>query len=112
MREIKFRVWSICVGIWSQNIFPIVSGQPVTIDGDNDDYIFEQFTGLHDKNGREIYEGDVIMDVDAEPENRPFFPVEWNCKQGAWCAGDMCFGEDFKYWQVIGNIHENRELLA
>lgn len=60
MREIKFRVWDLSVSKYrtfltlSANTGAICSSNP-------DHYVLEQFTGLHDKNGKEIYEGDRVL---------------------------------------------------
>lgn len=76
-----------------------------------------QFTGLHDKNGREIYEGDVC----ATEFGEGYFvnmSVVWFERGGYWAIqeidGDdtMHFVADyFNYIEVIGNIHDNPELL-
>ena len=72
-----------------------------------------QFTGLHDKNGREIYEGDVCKFID--------YPTNVDS-----CTADVIFSEgnfidNYMGWsinnygsdwiEIIGNIHENPELL-
>ena len=68
-----------------------------------------QYTGLTDKNGKKIFEGDIIFD----PEMKGNYIVEFD--EGGFCAGDMflqayiSFGE-FSC-EVIGNIHDNPELL-
>lgn len=80
-----------------------------------------QYTGLKDKNGKEIYEGDIIT-TDLE---RPYLIVEYrngafmsNCNDGLEDYYDIFFGtseepkEVYKYGEVIGNIYENPELMA
>ena len=131
MREIKFRAWigfkfeyDIMVGKFGN--FYVNPGNGGLDSKDSaclspfntkysDSVLIEQFAGLHDKNGREIYEGDICL-----------FPSMLNrvivWKDGALGYIDTC--DDFHafgghQWfdmivpnlEVIGNIHENPELL-
>jgi len=76
-----------------------------------------QFTGLKDKNGVEIYEGDVIESIGYV---KPYLQdIKYNEKLGGYYI-NFCYTEDIKYvnlgekikWiEVVGNIYDNPELL-
>lgn len=72
-----------------------------------------QFTGLHDKNGKPIYEGDVVDG--AYYNERKKFVVEWSDKYAEYYElssyAESEDGWDPKEMEVIGNIYENPELL-
>jgi uncharacterized phage protein (TIGR01671 family) len=129
MREIKFRVWHKDgrkkPDKWMRGPFDLAefandqSGyEPENKywDGYGDAWVFMQFTGLHDKNGKEIYEGDIIheyveADVDGKVEvaTDEKFAVEWYC-QDLDCGWTL-FPVSCDGYEVIGNIYENTELL-
>ena len=76
-----------------------------------------QFTGLHDKNGRKIFEGDILGGfLDEEyPEHETVVVVEWHenmwvTRQGKYLPDllELC---DLDCFEVIGNIYDNPELL-
>ena len=79
-------------------------------------YILEAFTGLKDKNGHKIYEGDVLLDCyDGEDA----FIVEWDKDTASFILTDtehilnVSFDNFYpdKYLEIIGNVHENAELI-
>ena len=102
MREIKFRVW--CDGeMCYEDLGAFVSfetNEIVPVHG-----VLEQYTGLKDSNGVEIYEGDVVYDNGIMLE----FEVRYH-KGGFWCFNKeedkMCLLGLLKASIVIGNIHE------
>jgi uncharacterized phage protein (TIGR01671 family) len=116
MREMKFRAWdknkNIMVhvadgGPWSESL-------GFLMDSFEDEDLM-QFTGLHDKNGKEIYEGDVLSswDDDAGDEN---LSVQFDNGQWWWGDGNgnslPLFDLDMGTATVIGNIYENPELIG
>ena len=142
-REIKFRAWiksedeSLMVYPKGKSDYMIIcNGDGFAIVYDMDEYVddeeFEimQFTGLTDKNGKEIYEGDVLslhsfyerlgsnLGVE-EAEAEGTFEVVYNNDCVCFDAkkiksnvdGWTLFIDSIEDWEVIGNIHENPELL-
>lgn len=82
-----------------------------------------QFTGLHDKNGKEIYEGDIIRSFDSKGEPIIHYII-YDDEEAGFVAvlkgsakGDFGYGKCCQKWitecekEVIGNIHDNFELL-
>lgn len=68
-----------------------------------------QFTGLTDADGKEIYEGDLLL----SDENAEVFEVVYDAPR--FCFKDNVFGFRFlnhpEFFHVIGNIHDNKNLL-
>ena len=129
-REIKFRVWDKQRKQWCPDYF---GNSKYTINQTfkDDTVIFQQYTGLKDKNGEEIYEGDIVR------VNRFFVrpyvkngEIDWKSSDGDVEVGVVFYGSDAKFlveyrsyddiedahnipnrYEVIGNIFENPELL-
>jgi len=110
MREIKFRAWHRHLNRMLESKDWHHYG-PHLIGGslESDDHILMQYTGLKDKNGKEIYEGDILS-------KEPFLKVVF--ENGGFCfSNDLASGSDrisqdrVSRLHVIGNIHENQELL-
>ena len=66
--------------------------------------ILMQFTGLNDKNGKDIYEGDILQDDEKHVEP---FAVEWNDMK----EYTNWYSSKGNVFEIIGNIYENPELL-
>ncbi len=83
--------------------------------------VIEQFTGLTDVNGKDIYEGDIVQPVISYTKRnigKPFEVKKGNYVYGKWIAKNVSskgFGVDGYYFsneiKIIGNVHANPELL-
>ena len=81
-----------------------------------------QFTGLYDKNGKEIYEGDILMCIGQREDNkRRKYLRKVLFKNGSFCMSVPEYNVDSTLyshvvngklnWEVIGNIYDNPELM-
>ena len=137
-RELKFRVWNTLTKKTYHTGFAVQANGHVTLDGslikdDNlaagwkiyeneGELIPQQFTSLKDKNGKEIYEGDIIEF--SLKDFKQTYQIYWNQEMLRWdytslkdniedpcaCEYDL-FERNFSNSEIVGNIFENLELF-
>ena len=118
MREIKFRVWDDYLQVMRGHTDPstiqaVIFHQQLK-KGDTGRYIIEQFTGLLDKNDKDIYEGDIVAlryyDNSKEDKfsiifNEAMFILKFYRTENEYSP----LGDEIDHIEIIGNIHERRK---
>lgn len=114
----KFRVWFNKLIRYSKNTDDLLLAEDGTLGAfdtvgcySKDDVVIEQCTGQRDINRKLIYEGDILKD-----RGNARWKVIWDDDEVAFCVvsgrkGFVYYLSDFEDCEVIGNIHENPELL-
>ena len=128
MREIKFRAWHkptqlmddvALIDFYNDKIGtlyadPFVQGESMKKYSFNE-IVLMQSTGLKDKNGVEIFEGDIVENTTQRVYLGHRFEVSWN---GGYACFQLLNGgkssnvpliQDFMSYEVVGNIYENQE---
>lgn len=122
MREIKYQVWDKKDEKWvSANVVVDHSGllfwffaDTLSLIEDKDRYIVRFFINKKDRNGNEIYEGDIVKHDCGFSGG--FGIVEYSDFEGSWFleslnGNSICYDIKLHEVTVIGNIYENPELL-
>jgi uncharacterized phage protein (TIGR01671 family) len=118
-RIIKFRAWDkddkkmMCLGEALKNELLGIDEQDYYLRSEYDSVILMQFTGLKDKNEKEIYEGDIIKDHRRDSLFEVVYYEDGVRFDGKDLTGKhygVTFGENF-YIKVIGNVWENGDLI-
>lgn len=113
-REIKFKVWDSKLNIWINNIGMMKNN---VLTHGNERLQVLQFTGLNNKNGEEIYEGDVLRRDSSDGKGLVLgevyfeegeFRIKWHPKEKGWNNSLYIHAEDC---ELIGNKFQNPDLL-
>mgnify|MGYP000982817700 CR=1 FL=1 len=122
MNNLKFRVWDKKLQIsgtvsnidfeYEEVTFYIDDEEELETCQPFEDVVLMQSTGLKDKNGVEIFEGDIVSRFKNTVEE-----VVWNSRKGWWAIqtrgeiGLTVLAQFIEVVEIIGNIYENKELI-
>lgn len=111
MRELKFKIYDkndtkAIIGTFAWNKLPQFLFP--------ENFIVLQYTGMKDRNGVEVYEGDIIQMIYDTGERGKIEEIEWldgiNFDYAGWGTKTVLTSQ-WKYSEIIGNIFETPELL-
>ena len=122
MREIKFRVYDKdSKNMYNQDDFILTFdtvGEDIYLSKNDEviplySYELMQYTGLKDKNGKEIYDGDIVKLYSTETDKlgSENYTITYT-KDAEWALDDSyLLSRKYKYCEIIGNVYEDKSLL-
>ena len=116
-REIKFRAWDeVSEKMLNWNDFLDTNMKNTFIAPESTGLILMQYTGLHDKNGKEIHEGDIVKYRDSRGQHIEKVIFDKGCFYAGmhWGSSTRVAPKliNTRISEVIGNIYDNPELLG
>ena len=114
MRELKYRAWDVnnrqmFYGVERPSYIDLYDCvQTFDFFLDNEAVELMQFTGMKDKNGKEIYEGDILIDLMISPSLNNKIVIRNYIEDSYHIINEMREGCHF---EIIGNIYENPEMI-
>ena len=116
-REIKFRAWDK----ENEKMMKVSSlhleNKEISVKENGTFHLFRmqdlmQYTGLKDKNGKEIYEGDIVVLNNIENDNMCIVRYEHSSyRLEGWSLREDLSNVEDRFLEVVGNIYENKNLL-
>jgi uncharacterized phage protein (TIGR01671 family) len=116
-REIKFRAWC---GTKKEFVNPTYNNAELNDIFQLPFYYLQQFTGLKDKNSKDIYEGDIVelfgwgRQTSSDGNAVIIWDIDetgWNIDRQPYCDDRYDFRKAIQNCEIIGNIHEHKNLL-
>ena len=120
MREIKFRAWNkqrkeifkVASIDFKEKKVTLVNGIIRLSNVIFDDVKLMQYTGLKDKNDKEVYEGDIVVLNNIKNDNMRIVRYEHGSyRLEGWGLREDLSNAEARFLEVVGNIYENKNLL-